>query len=165
MEVKLIELSMEDGLEVYDFLSRFEECENGFYNPIDNIPYEDFKIFLEDNIKNSKGMDLKEGYVPQTLYWLSVDDKLVGIGKLRHYLNGRLLKSGGHIGYGILKSERKKGYGNLILQELLKKAKTIGIDKALVTCDENNLGSRRVIENNKGILEKIEEGNCHYWIG
>lgn len=164
MEAKLIELSMEDGQEVYDFLSGFEECENGFYSPLSGIDYENFQDFLENNIKSSKGIDLKEWYVPQTLYWLSINGKLVGVGKLRHYLNESLLKNGGHIGYGILKSERGKGYGNLILQELLKKAKAIGIDKALLTCDEDNLGSRRVIEGNKGVLEKIEEGNCHYWI-
>ena len=75
-----------------------------------------------------------------------VNDKPVGIAKLRHYLNDKLKILGGHIGYCIRPKERGKGYGNLILKEALKKAKELGIECALLTCDKDNLFSRKVIE-------------------
>jgi predicted acetyltransferase len=86
----------------------------------------------------------------------------VGIGKLRRRLNAHLMAIGGHIGYAIRPSERGKGYGNLILAELLKRAWKIGIREVLITCRENNLRSRKVIEHNGGILAGISDGGCRY---
>jgi predicted acetyltransferase len=77
--------------------------------------------------------------VPQTIYWLYLNDRPVGYGKLRHDLNEKLLESGGHIGYIIRPSERNKGYGTILLKELLIKARKLEIDKVLLTCDEENL--------------------------
>jgi predicted acetyltransferase len=91
-----------------------------------------------------------------------VDGRPVGIGKLRHYLNDKLRAVGGHIGYTIRPSERSKGYGVLILRELLTKAKHKGIEEALITCHETNTASRRVLEANDCKLVDIREGEC-YW--
>ncbi|WP_208919150.1 GNAT family N-acetyltransferase [Paenibacillus uliginis] len=71
---------------------------------------------------------------------------------------------GGHIGFVIRPSERSKGYGKLLLKELLDKAKEKQISEVLLTCDEDNAASRRIIESNGGRLKDIHDGSCKYWI-
>jgi predicted acetyltransferase len=76
---------------------------------------------------------------------------------------------GGHIGYGIRPSERNKGYATLLLQEALKKCRELQIEQVLITCDEDNIGSAKVIMNNGGLEEDIfitEEGlmKRRFWI-
>jgi predicted acetyltransferase len=72
---------------------------------------------------------------------------------LRLELNDYLLNYGGHIGYSIAPSERKKGYGSIMLKEALHKARDFQLEKVLITCDDDNPGSYKVIENNQGIIE------------
>lgn len=89
---------------------------------------------------------------------------------IRHSLTEHLLKIGGHIGYWIRPSKRNMGYGKKILAFSLPEAKKLGISKILVTCNDNNLSSRRIIEENGGILENIVENSKdhplkrRYWI-
>jgi predicted acetyltransferase len=133
-----------------------------------NGPEGSFEEFLATMEQQEKGINLPEGHVPQTKLWLVDKDKFLGLVKIRHELNKALLIKGGHIGYGIRPTERNKGYGNKILELALPVAKSLGIKKALVTCDDDNIGSAKIIENNGGILEnKIEfEGKLRrrYWI-
>lgn len=164
MKVELRKLSNKDGRNIYDMLQEIGPGENGFGNCGFNITFDKFSEYIDKNIAFSKGIGLDEKYVPQTIYWLNIDSIPVGIGKLRHYLNDNLRKVGGHIGYSIRPSERKKGYGNLILNEILKEAKKLNIDEVLLTCDADNIPSRKVIEKNNGILESMENGECKYWI-
>ncbi|MCC6895385.1 MAG: GNAT family N-acetyltransferase [Anaerolineae bacterium] len=95
----------------------------------------------------------REGLVPETYFWLVDGDLYIGRVSVRHSLNNRLLHFGGHIGYEIRPSQRRKGYCTLILQLGLVKARLLGITRALVTCDDDNIGSAKVIEANGGILE------------
>lgn len=162
--VELKELSLHDGKEIFDMIKEIGPGENGYMNAGYNINYDEFESYLIGHIEMSKGINLSSKYVPQTMYWLYIDGKPVGITKLRHYLNENLKKEGGHIGYTIRPTERGKGYGNLILQEALKKAKQKSILEVLITCNENNTASRRVIEENGGELQDIIEGICRYWI-
>ncbi|WP_372714888.1 GNAT family N-acetyltransferase [Ilyobacter sp.] len=110
----------------------------------------------------------KKGFVPAALYFLVDKKKVLGAIHFRHELNDSLLYNGGHIGYGIRPSERKKGYATKMLVMLLDLVRTKKYKKVLVTCDENNTGSARTIENAKGILyDKIElegETTLRYWI-
>ena len=78
---------------------------------------------------------------------------ILGRTSVRYYLNENLKHEGGHIGYDIRPSERGKGYGTLILKLALGKAREIGLRRALVTCDKDNLASARVIRKNGGRLE------------
>ena len=164
MMVELRELSIKDGDDVFDMLNEIGPGENGFMNSAFGISYEEFPSYLKNNVDFSKGINLSSGYVPQTIYWLYVDSKPVGMGKFRHYLNDFLREHGGHIGYCIRPTERGKGYGTIILRELLKKAKDEEVDDALIICDAINTASRKVIEGNNGVLESIKEGECKYWI-
>ena len=98
-----------------------------------------------------------------------VNGKIVGTIAIRNYLNDSLMKSGGHIGYGIRPSERRKGYGAKMLALALKKCREFGVEKALVTCDKDNIASAKTAMKNGGILENelVEEnGNIvqRYWI-
>ncbi len=78
---------------------------------------------------------------------------VVGVIQLRHDLTNYLRSFGGHIGYSVRPSERRKGYASRMLDLCLKEAYTLGLDRVLITCDEDNIGSRRVIEKAGGVLE------------
>lgn len=105
--------------------------------------------------------------VPSHQYVLLRQDnqQVIGMLAIRTALNDYLLNYGGHIGYSILPLERKKGYGSAMLKEALEQAKALGLTRVLVTCDDDNLASAGVIENNLGILEdKRFEEETQKWV-
>ena len=109
------------------------------------------------------------GYVPQTTYWLIVDDLYAGTIDIRHHLTTNLRKFGGHIGYRIRPTMRRKNYGTLQLTLALPKTWDLGIERALITCDDDNIGSQKIIEANGGMLQdKVDNGRSsltrRYWI-
>jgi hypothetical protein len=88
---------------------------------------------------------------------------------IRYYLNAFLLHEGGHIGDGIRPSERRKGYATELLRLALIECEALGIERALVVCDRDNVGSAKAIQRNGGVLENEyvnEEGKIEqrYWI-
>ena len=93
---------------------------------------------------------------------------MVGAINIRHDLNDWLLQYGGHIGDGIRPSERRKGYASQMIQLGLIECKKLGIDKVLMICDKDNIGSAKSIMNNGGILENeiIHDQKIiqRYWI-
>ena len=96
------------------------------------------------------------------------DGRIVGMIDLRHELNAHLAAIGGHIGYSVRPEERRKGYARWMLAQTLEKARARGIPRVLITCDDDNEGSRRTIEDNGGVLEGLAqfEGETirRYWI-
>ncbi|WP_339270439.1 GNAT family N-acetyltransferase [Paenibacillus sp. FSL R5-0470] len=164
MLIELKEASLSDGRDIFEMIMEIGPGENGFVNNGFDLAYSEFPDFIRDRIALSRGDNILPNYVPQTNYWLLIDSYPVGVGKLRHSLNDQLRKSGGHIGYSIRPSERGKGFGKIFLAELLKKAADLEIDKVMLTCEPNNVSSRKVIEANRGILSGIEDGKCNYWI-
>jgi len=111
----------------------------------------------------------EKGLVPSSIYFLMDEDKIIyGAIDIRHELNDYLLQYGGHIGYGIRPSHRRKGYASQMLTLALPIVKELGISKALITCDKNNTGSAKTIMNNGGILENEvingDEITQRYWI-
>ncbi len=118
-----------------------------------------FPEFIKRLNLQSEGEYLKPGYVNQTIFWLADGSRYLGEADVRHQLNGHLKKIGGHIGYYIRPNERQKGYGKLILKLALKKAKSLGIENVVITCDITNLGSKKIIESNGGKFEaKVNMG-------
>lgn len=127
---------------------------DGNFEGMDNIGrMEDFDEFLQTLEKNKHQELIKPGYSPQTTFGVFDDGKLIGAFNLRHELKGNLINHGGNIGYLVRPSERRKGYGTIILGSALKKAKELGLGRVLVTCREENVGSSRVIEKNGGVYE------------
>lgn len=131
--------------------------------------YKDFDAFLE-KLKNLRDNPIDdEETVNSSTFWLIENNvRVVGAVNIRHRLNKNLLEIGGHIGYGIRPSARRKGYAAEILKQSLAHAKSLGITRALVTCDKDNIGSARTIEKNHGILDSEAVINGveiqRYWI-
>ncbi len=99
--------------------------------------------------------NVPEGRVPATQYIFvrEEDGKIVGMLQIRHFLNGYLERFGGHIGYSVAPSERRRGYASQMLGEALPRCRELGIGKVLVTCIDSNVGSRKTILANGGIYE------------
>lgn len=162
MHVDLRELSLTDGREIFEMIKEIGPGENGFQNGGYDIELAEFPAYLARHVTFARGIDIPPQYVPQTMYWLYVDGHPVGIGKLRHRLNDHLRIRGGHIGYTIRPSARGRGYGTLILRELLEQANAKGIPEVLITCNENNTLSRKVLAANGCELFEIKDDLC-YW--
>jgi len=160
----LQELTVHEPKEIQDMILEIGPGENGFVNSLCTADETVFHEKLLRNYEMARGLNMEAQLVPQTIYWLYIEGYPVGYGKLRHALNDNLLEHGGHIGYTIRPSCRNKGFGKLMLRELLRKANEINIEKVLLTCDESNIPSRRIIEASDGILAGIKEGTCKYWV-
>lgn len=113
----------------------------------------DFGQLLNDLRRYEPGNELPEGFVHSEYRWLVDGNEYLGRVSLRYSLNERLREFGGHIGYEIRPSARRQGNGTLALKLALERARELGIERVLVTCDADNVGSRRVIEANNGELE------------
>lgn len=126
---------------------------------------------LVDRLKESaRGVDLPDGAVPQNTFWLVRGATILGYSRFRRRLVPHLEHEGGHIGYIIRPSERRKGYATRLLALTLDKARAQGLPRALVTCDVTNVASNRVIRTNAGQLEdtriSVRTGKPvnRYWI-
>jgi predicted acetyltransferase len=107
------------------------------------------------------------GHVPCTFYWVVDDDEpdtYLGSISIRHRLTPFLLEFAGHIGYSVRPSARRRGIATEALRLVRPRAAALGIDPALLTCDEDNVGSARVIEANGGVLEDVRGGKLRYWV-
>lgn len=106
--------------------------------------------------------------MPASLYWI-VDDaepgRVLGSLHLRHELNDFLFEQGGHIGYGVRTSARGRGVAGAALAASLGEARELGLDRVLVTCEDDNVASARTIERWAGVLEDVRRGMRRYWIG
>ena len=116
------------------------------------------------------GVDVPEGWVPSTFLVAEAEGQIVGRVSIRHALNAHLAEVGGHIGYGVRPGFRRRGYATAILGQSLAVASSIGLDRVLVTCDDDNEGSANVIENCGGVLENVVAGRDgsvpkrRYWV-
>ena len=126
--------------------------------------------WLEELKKRSCEDTVPKGLVPSSTY-LGVREKdnyIVGMIDIRHYMNEYLTQVGGHIGYGVRKTERNKGYAKQMLKLALEKCKELKIKKVLITCDEDNIASEKVILSANAKLEDIRnvdgENKKRFWI-
>ena len=113
-----------------------------------------------------------ETYVPATTFFgvRESDGRIIGILDVRHELSGGLIKYVGNVGYSVRPTERKKGYATVMLKLALDYCLELGLIRALITCNKENIASARVIVKNGGLLENEipEEGKDkiiqRYWI-
>ena len=174
MNYKLVKFDMVSESAYMDYISEWEKNEETI------IPYaarregHSFDELQQRWQRETTDAVRSDGFVPSTLYFLEDEShKIMGAIHFRHELNDHLMMHGGHIGYGVRASERKKGLAGLMLKLMLEKVKQAGIERALLTCEDLNIGSAKTIENNGGNLEnKVPETNHkgeevvirRYWI-
>ena len=166
--MELVFPTIEHKQAAWDYKQEYIDCgETHIHDSSDFMQADDYESWLEKitRIKTEASHD----WVTRSIYFAIVDGKIVGSIAVRHYLNDSLLKSGGHIGYGIRPSERRKGYGTKMLALALEKCREFGIEKALVTCDKVNIASAKTALRNGGVLEnEVTEENGtivqRYWI-
>ncbi|TDC26170.1 GNAT family N-acetyltransferase [Streptomyces sp. 8K308] len=104
------------------------------------------------------------GFVPSTVLWYVEGDTFLGRLSIRHRLTQRLLDWGGLIGYDVRPTARRRGHGTAMLRDSLPVARRIGHERVLVTCDHDNVASRKVIEANGGVFEDRRGEKLRYWI-
>lgn len=129
-----------------------------------------FADYVRKNAQWERGENLPPKFVPAGFYVGVVDGQVVGRISIRFQLNDFLAKVGGHIGYGVRPSQRRKGYATRMLELALPIARQHGVDRALLTTDLDNAGSRKVIERCGGVFESIGDHpeystpKRRYWI-
>ncbi|MBR2578189.1 MAG: GNAT family N-acetyltransferase [Erysipelotrichaceae bacterium] len=156
--MKLIEIWNTDKDKSYDLCMSFPQQENGFENSCYGISREGFDEYILRCKDSSLGINLKEGYVPDTKYVLADDEgNYVGIFKLRHRLNEKLADGAGHIGYGIRREYRGKGYAAEGLRLCLEKCKEKGIREVYLSCNKDNIASYKTQLKNGAVLHHEDD--------
>ena len=147
--IYLKETNFEDRKEEYLFIKRLPEDENGFLNPYYYESKDSFyKVIIPRLINYSYGINLPPLKVPETYFFLWDDNKIVGLFKIRHYLNDNLKVSGGNLSYGILKEYRNKGYATTGLKLAIQKCREIiREDDIHMSLHKNNYYSLKVMLN------------------
>lgn len=135
-----------------------------------NYSADPFFALIERLVNQSRGIGIREGFVPNSSFWLVHDGQLLGVSNLRHSLTPSLASTGGHIGFGVRPSVQRTGVGTQLLRLTLERAAMRGLSRVLLTCDADNFGSAGVIKANSGRLENevidSATGKCvqRYWI-
>ncbi len=150
--------NLDDIEEEWQFQRNIPSEEASFINEYHGISREDFDTALDTIIEQSRGFQLPEGYVPQTIFYLWNEDKIVGTFHLRHYLCESLVNGSGHIGYYIAPEYRGLGYATHGLKLMLEEARKIIPEKEIfLRCDKDNTTSLKVMLNNKGYIHHEDE--------
>ena len=172
MALRLVKASCEFKEQIADmmeeWLAHYDGHDKNELTPlaIFRNDYRDFDFYIS-RLERDKPQD---GMVPASTFFCFDDERniMVGAVNIRHYLNDYLLKYGGHIGDGIRPSERRKGYATKMIALALDECRKLGLQRVLMVCDRDNVGSAKSIINNGGVLENEVENDGvveqRYWI-
>jgi predicted acetyltransferase len=137
-----------------EYFEMLEEWQRNGEEPVPwvlSLNASDFPALVEKLEQSTRGIGLAEGWVPHSTYWLvNAERRILGVVNIRHRLTESLNQIGGHIGYGIRPSERRKGYASELLRLSLAVTRDLGIREVLVICDAGNIGSEKTILKNGG---------------
>lgn len=167
MKLKLVKATSEYQSQIVEMLEEWNATgEKIIPYAIRRIDYHEFEYYCENLEVKVTG----SGLVPDSSFFCLDEERnmVVGAVNIRHYLNEALLINGGHIGDGVRPSERRKGVATQMIGLALQECKKLGIDKVLMVCDKENVGSAKSIMNNGGVLENevVVDGvvEQRYWI-
>ena len=163
MNYVLKELNLNMGKDEYEMYQDIPAVESGSTNECYGILYEDFKKYLEAEIKRKDNNVTLED-TPTITYIMYVDDKPVGLICLRTEIDENWMKWSGNFYYRIRLSERNKGYGTKMLELALDKFRKLGFKEVYGQSSDGNIASSKVIENNGGIFLYEENGSKYYKI-
>jgi predicted acetyltransferase len=157
-EAEILRANRATAFDVPNFLHYYEE----------GMPFADYLRVLTDQ---ASGVNMPAGFVPSTFLFAFDGPRVVGRVSIRHTLTDVLLRLGGHIGYAVVPEFRRRGYATEMLRRAVRLAgDELGLDRVLLTCDDDNAGSIRVIERNGGVFEDtvaepgLERPKRRYWI-
>lgn len=141
--------------------------EDGFWTETDDR--KTLEPYLQRHSDWSKGLNVPKTFVPNSMFWILEEEEVIGRLHIRHTLNAKMLHRGGHIGYYIKPSKWNQGYGTKACELALAKMAEFKVSKVLVTADDKNKPSWRIIEKCGGVLEnKVTDGEGNlirrYWI-
>lgn len=160
----LKKLNSIDSYEEYMFFKKMA-IDVSYENDYKDISYEDFKNkAIPKRLEASDGISLEEGYVPDTYYFLWKDEQIIGLFRIRHYLNEFLRNGPGHIGYGILPEFRNHGYATKGLALAIEKCKEIipsNEKEIYMSCNLDNYASLCVMKKNDAYIHHIDENGYH----
>lgn len=167
MKLKLVKLSAEYRGQLNEMMEEWTQTgENIVPYAIRRLDYRNFEYYLENlEVKDTSG-----GLVPDSTFFCLDEERNIFVGavNIRHDLNEYLLRSGGHIGDGVRPSERRKGIATAMIALALEECRRLGINRVLMVCDKDNVGSARSIQKNGGVLENeiLDDGiwEQRYWI-
>ena len=137
-----------------DILDYIKEHDN-FREPcLGFASFNNYGAWLEQQIRRRENLNLEPNEFPSTLYLAFNEfNQLIGLTNFKTALPEELLRHIGHIGYAIRPTQRGKGYATELLRESFPLAKSMGLNKVLITCNESNAASAKVIEKNNGVFE------------
>ncbi|HFK1664898.1 TPA: GNAT family N-acetyltransferase, partial [Bacillus cereus] len=154
MNVSLLTPTTDLQEEYLDFYNEWKDSGETMIPWIISKNPANFPAMVQELLDAHNGINIPETWVPDSTYWLVTDEnKIVGAVNIRHSLTKHLFNAGGHIGYGIRPSERRKGYATKLLALSLEKTKELDITKVLVVCDAVNTASEKTILHNGGIRD------------
>lgn len=169
--LRLIEPNIDFEESHTTFVEEFEKRGDKVHPWVVAEPYDHFSDYVAMLNAAPKGVNVPPGFVAHSTFWLvDADNEIVAISNLRHELNDFLVAYGGHIGYGVRPSVRRRGYATEILRQTLLMAKERGIDRIRITCSKDNPASAKTILRNGGIpddevfMPEHNEVICRYWI-
>lgn len=167
MKLKLVKLSAEYRGQLNEMMEEWTQTgENIVPYAIRRLDYRNF----ENHLENLEVKDTSGGLVPDSTFFCLDEERNIFVGavNIRHDLNEYLLRSGGHIGDGVRPSERRKGVATAMIALALEECRRLGINRVLMVCEKDNVGSARSIQKNGGVLENeiLDDGvwEQRYWI-
>lgn len=169
-QLQLRVLRREDEPEFRKAVDEFKGADSEWQFAFCYEPGQPFADYVRRLESWTRGEELPGDFVPNTFLVGVVGDAIVGRVSLRHRLNASLERYGGHVGYGVVPSQRRRAYATEMLRQTLPIAASLGLSRLLITCDDDNAASIRVIERNGGVLEGpttcagSESPGRRYWI-